>query len=200
MDFNWVKSILTNSAFYIVFMILFYFLFNKFKSRTETTANACAFIYSILVNIISLGIVMTLSNPNLDENTWSFMLFSVSAVPGIPMTFFGVSVVPLILMCLMPLVLLFHSVKMDVYIGAIGVSFAAVLLVTGCFQYYVIGWTIKHGFKALKEKIKGKSVLIITVALAALLLTGIGVASWLKMHDMLSAVYLDKRQEIEYWD
>ncbi len=200
MIFNWVKSILTNSAFYIVFMVIFYFLFSKFKSKTEPTANSYAFLYSMLVNIISLGIVMTLSNPNLNENTWSFMLFSVTAIPGFPATLIGVSIVPLVLMCLMPLILLFHAVKMDVYIGAIGVSFAVGLLLSGCFQYFVIGWTVKHGFIALKEKISSKSGLIAITALVVIVVTVLGVMFWTKLHDVLSAVYLDKRQEIEYWD
>ena len=199
MDFNWVKSIITNSLFYAGFLTVFYVLFNKFKSKTEHIANAYTFIYSVLVNIICFGIVMILSNPNIDENTWSFMLFSVPAITALPMTIFGLAAVPLLIMIMMPLVLLFHVIKIDIYIGAIGAAFATALLVSGCFQYYILGWGVKHSFKALKEKIKANSKMIIAGILIMVVLSAIGYMSWLKMRNMLDAVYLDKRQEIEYW-
>lgn len=199
MEFDWVKSILTNSLFYIVFMAAFYIVFARFRSKTEATANTYVFIYSLLVNVITLGIVMTLSNPNLDENLWSFSLFFAPAVLGIPMTLFGISLVPLVLMCLIPLVLVFHAVRMDVYIGAIGVSFAATLLAAGWLQYYVVGWGVAHGFKTLGEKIKKKGAVIVIYLMILIVVTLMGVFAWSRMHDMLDAVYLQKRQEIKYW-
>jgi hypothetical protein len=180
-------------------MVCFYIVFNRFKSKTEVTANSYAFIYSLLVNIITLGIVMTLSNPNLNENTWSFVLFSAPAVLGVPMTLFGVSLVPVVLMCLIPLVLVFHAARMDVYIGAIGVAFAATLLAAGWFQYYVVGWTVSHGFGALKAKIRKKAAVIILSLMILIIVTLIGIFSWSRMHDMLDATYLEKRQEMKYW-
>ncbi len=199
MTFNWVKSIFTNTGFYALFIIIFYLLFNKYKSKTETTANAYIFIYSLLVNIITLGIVAILSNPNINENTWSFVLFSAPAVLGIPLSLFGLSLVPLLLICLIPFVFIFHALRMDVYIGAIGVSFALTMLATGCVQYYMLGWGVKHGFKALKEKMKEKGKILLAVSLIVILVSLLGVFSWSKMREVLQPLYLDKRQEIKYW-
>jgi hypothetical protein len=199
MGFNWIKSIITNAGFYSVFTVLFYFAFNKLRSKTETTGNTYAFIYSLFVNIICLGIVLILSNPNLDGNTWSFMLFSAPAVFALPSSVFAVSLVPVVLMCLMPLVLIFHTVKIDVYIGVIGISFASLFLFAGCFQYFALGWTVKHGFNALKGVLKGKGKIIAVAIFISAVILMIGVIAWAKMHDMLDALYLDKRQEIKYW-
>jgi hypothetical protein len=102
-------------------------------------------------------------------------------------------------MCLIPLVLVFHAVRMDVYIGAIGVSFAATLLAAGWLQYYVVGWGVAHGFKTLGEKIKKKGAVIVIYLMILIVVTLMGVFAWSRMHDMLDAVYLQKRQEIKYW-